>query len=352
MNLSDAIDAYLAHRQSRGLSRGSLRSHKGTLQLFLADCGNIETRRIKPQHLDVFWANRTTWGPATRNRAAHTLQAFFAWCRIRGHLPRDYDPMEGTRKERVTPRTRITIPQSEFETLLAKIEEPRKQITVALGFYLFLRVSDAQALRWQDVDLDAVDPKTGEPKPTIEVYRPKTRQIDTLPICRELHDHLRRWKMTYAAKVGRPVEPGWYLIPGMSSRGGQRGRKGVKGFVEMVERPYLPNVQANLAYVVRTFLQDNGYYQKQEGGHTLRRSGAIALYNQLTALGHDRAIRICQAMLGHSSVQTTEIYLRLDLDRKVRNDLLSGKRMFPEGGTATVIRLGGAAVGQEDARVV
>lgn len=343
MNLSDAIDAYLAHRQSRGLSAGSLRSHRGTLQLFLADVGNIETRRIKPQHLDAFWVNRTTWGPATRNRATHTLSAFFAWCRVRGHLPRDYDPMEGTRKERVAPRSRVIIPQAEFSSLLESITDPRKRIVIALGLYLFLRVSDAQALRWQDINFDEA---------TIEVYRPKTKQLDTLPVCDELMSELKRWRMTYSAKVGQQIQPGWYLVPGLSSKGGQRGRKGYRGFVENVERPYLPTVPANLGYVLRSVLTDAGYYQKQEGGHTLRRSGAIALYNQLTSLGHDRAIRICQAMLGHSSVQTTEVYLRLDLDRKVRNDLLAGKRMFPEEGTATVIRLGGTAVGQEDTRVV
>lgn len=341
-NLSDAIDAYLAHRQSRGLSAGSIRSQRGTLQLFLADVGNIETRRIKPQHLDTFWANRTTWGPGTRNRAAHTLNIFFSWCRIRGHLPRDFDPMEGTRKERVPPRSRVIIPQSEFEPFLDKIDDPRKRIVVALGLYLFLRVSDAQALRWQDVNFDEA---------TIEVYRPKTKQLDTLPICDELMHELKRWKLAYAAKVGEQIQPGWFLVPGMPARGGQRGAKGQKGFTEIIERPYLPTVKANLGYAVRTVLQAAGYYQQQEGGHTLRRSGAIALYNQLTSLGHDRAIRICQAMLGHSSVQTTEIYLRLDLDRKVRNDLLAGKRMFPEGGTASVIHIGGS-VGQEDARVV
>jgi integrase len=138
-------------------------------------------------------------------------------------------------------------------------------------------------------------------------------------------------------------------LPGLPAKGGQRGRKGIKGFVEVLERPYLPTTKANLGYAIRTILQAAGYYRPQEGGHTLRRSGATALYNQLSSVGHDRAIRICQAMLGHSSVQTTEIYLRLDLDRKVRNDLLAGKRMFPEEGTATVLRLGGTGIdGPED----
>jgi integrase len=340
MLLSDCIDNYLADRRSRGLAASTIRSQKGTLKLLLADAGNIETKRLKPQHLDAFWANRHTWGPATRNRAAHTLNIFFAWCRVRGYLPRDYDPMEGSRKERVPPRDRVLIPQSEFSILLEQCEDPRKRIAVALGLYLFLRVSDAEALRWQDVNFDTA---------TVEVYRPKTRTLDTLPICDELMAELRRWKLAYAARVGEPVQKGWFLIPGLPAKGGQRGRKGIKGFVEVLERPYLPTTKANLGYAIRTILQAAGYYRPQEGGHTLRRSGATALYNQLSSVGHDRAIRICQAMLGHSSVQTTEIYLRLDLDRKVRNDLLAGKRMFPEEGTATVLRLGGTGIdGPED----
>lgn len=352
MNLSDAIDNYLADRRARGLAPNTIRSQKGTLRLFLADVGNIDSRRIKPQHLDAFWANRTNWGPATRNRAAHTLSAFFAWCRVRGYLPRDYDPMEGSRKERIPPRDRIIIPQSEFGNFLDKIEDPRKRIAVALGLYLFVRISETEALRWQDFHLDDVDSQTGRPRPTVEVYRIKTRTVDTLPICRELHAELKRWRLAYAAKVGEPVQPGWYVIPGLPARGGQRGKKGVKGFVEVLERPYLPTVKSNLAYAMRTVLDAAGYYKKQEGGHTLRRSGATALYNQLSSVGHDRAIRICQAMLGHSSVQTTEVYLRLDLDRKVRNDLLAGRQMFPERGTATVLTLEGSTVGQEDARIV
>jgi integrase len=85
---------------------------------------------------------------------------------------------------------------------------------------------------------------------------------------------------------------------------------------------------------------------KGEGGHTLRRSGATALYNELSERGHDRAIRMCQAMLGHASIQTTEVYLALNLDRKARNDLLAGKRMFSVGGPAKVLSLEKAADGK------
>lgn len=342
-DLSDVIGQFLADRRARGLSRRTIVNEKQVLQLLLADVGNINTRRLRPQHMDLFWANRTTWSAGTMNRARHSLMGFFDWCHDRGHLSRDCNPMAGTRKIRVAPRDRIIIPQSEFENLLESVREPRGRICVALGLYLFLRISEIQHLRWQDVDMEGG---------TIQVFRPKTKTLDTLPLCDELLHELRRWKLAYAAKVGETPTPSWYLVPGLPPHGGLTGRKGTQGLIEVVPRPYQPMLESNLNYTMKTVLKDSGYYRPQEGGHTLRRSGAIALYNQLTSVGHDRAIRICQAMLGHASVQTTEGYLRLDLDRKVRNDLLAGKRMFPEGGTGTVIHLEGILDGQEDARVV
>lgn len=357
MNLNDAIDAYLANRLATGFAVGTVKAQKGHLKMFLADVGNIEVKRIKPQHLDIFWRNHGHWGAGTRNGAATNLRGFFAWCRIRGYMAKDFDPMEGTRKERVPPRSRVLIPQGDFETFLDGIKNPRAQIAAALGLYLFLRVSETSALRWQDFDLDAEDPETGEPKSTAEVYRTKTKTIDTLPVCRELLVRLRRWKLDYGAKVGEKVQPGWYVVPGVSRFGNNSGRPGVKGFCMVRERELLPTTRSNLTFILKQALKNAGYYDIQEGGHTLRRSGATALYNQLTSIGHDRSIRICQAMLGHTSVQTTEIYLRLDLDRKVRNELLAGQSMFPERGTASVINIGGRrkeAVndGQANARTV
>lgn len=344
-SLSEVIDLYLADRRARGFGAATIRSERHTLRLLLADIGNISPNRLRPQHLDIYWQKRTTWGPGSMNKARAQLSSFFGWCRIRGHMPRDLDPLAGSRKIRVPKRDRVLIPQAEFESFIEGTENPRTRIAVALGLYLFLRISETQVLRWRDLDLDAG---------VAQVVRLKTGTIDTLPICNELAAEIRRWRMTYAARVGQQPAAGWYVVPGHAPHGDAKGKKGHRGFYEMEPRPYLPDVRSTLSHAISDRLKEAGYYQLQEGGHTLRRSGATALYNQLTSVGHDRSIRICQAMLGHNSVQTTEIYLRLDLDRKVRNDLLAGKRMFPEVGTAQVLRLteGSAQRGQEDAGVV
>lgn len=330
MNLSDAIQQYLKDRQVKGMAAGSIRNDKYVLQLFLADVGNVQTQRLRPQHLDLFWSRRTGWGPGMMNRSRYNLSSFFKWCQARGHISRATDLLEGHRKIRVAPRSRVIIPQPQFEQLLDGIKNPRSRIAAAIGLYLFTRISETRALRWQDLNLDTA---------TAEVFREKTHTLDTLPICAELLRELRRWALTYAAEMGEPIKPGWFVVPKVvpAKRAGVKGQKGV--FETLTPAEMKPLEKAHLSHSITELLRDAGYYEPYEGGHTLRRSGAIALYNQLSSVGHDRAIRICQAMLGHASIQTTEIYLRLDLDRKVRNELLAGKPMFPEQEVAGVVDL-------------
>jgi integrase len=329
MNLSDAIDAFAANRQATGVAAGTRRNELAILRRLLADVGNVQVHNLKPQHIDTFWARRTTWGAGTKNRARSTLMIFFDWCRNRNYMPKDVDPVAGSRRIKVPPRDRIIIPQSEFTTILAERRNPRERIITALGLYLFLRLSETANLRWQDFNFDTN---------TVEVYRQKTLTIDTLPLCVELVEELRAWRRYYAVKVGEQVQGGWFVVPGLTPAR-RRGIPGQKGFAVADEVDYVPTRKGALGDTIARILTEAGYYKPMEGGHTLRRSGAVALYNQLTDVGHDRAIRVCQAMLGHSSIQTTEVYLRLDLDRKVRNDLLAGKPMFPEAIGGEVVPL-------------
>lgn len=344
MLLSDAIQAFGHDRRAKGIAPKTRANELQVLRLLLADVGNISVRSLKPQHTDIFWANRSGWAPGTLNRARGTLSIFFSWCRDRGYMNRDTDPLAGTRAFKVPPRTRALIPQSEFEAVIQRRKNPRTRVAFAIGLYTFARISEIEGLRWQDINLEAG---------VVEVFRQKTQTLDVLPICDELAEELRRWRLEYAAHMGEQVRPEWFVVPGTTPPRGT-STKGAKGFTAHRPRYYLPTKRADLSKVIKQGLVEDGYYVPYEGGHTLRRSGATALYNQLTYVGHDRAIRICQAMLGHSSVQTTEVYLRLDLDRKVRNDLLAGKPMFPARDAGTVVSLSGGSIddGSEDSRVV
>lgn len=332
MNLSEAIDLYIQDRRAKGAAKGTLRNQERYLRYLLAETGNINTKSLGPRHVDLFWVAHPDLSPGSKNNARSAMESFFKWCRARNHMARDTDPMEGVRKFKVAERHRTMVPQSEFSTLIESQRNPRYRIVLALGLYTFARASEMERLRWQD---DLGD--------RILITRGKTGTVDEIPVCSELRAELDRWRLAYAAKMGRPVEPGWLIIPAVS--GGEFGPGRQRSATE-----YNPTRRSHTGSVVRVVLERAGYYQAYEGAHTLRRSGARALYDQLSSVGHDRAIRIVQAMLGHSSIANTEIYLRLSLDRKVRDDLLSGKPMFPSMGGGEVIRFQERRDGQARAR--
>lgn len=342
MLLSDAIDQYAADRQAKGIKRSSLRSELVVLRYLLADVGNIHVNYLTPNHMDKFWFKRSgQWGPATFNRAKTQLNTFFKWCQVRGYMPRSTELLEGLRKRKVPVTMRQVIPQSRFEELLGASANERDRAVIALGLYLFTRVSETAALQWKNIDLD---------NQIVGVYRIKTDTYDDLPMCEELEQELRRWRLAYAAEAGEMPQPNWYVTPPFS---GTAFTAKTEGGVQLIKRGCLVPTRSHgvLARPIKLALAQLGVCDKYEGGHTLRRSGAIALYHQLSSVGHDRAIRMCQAMLGHASIQTTEIYLRLDLDRKARNDLLAGKRMFPEAKLADVVKLE-AGNGQRSDRAI
>jgi integrase len=69
----------------------------------------------------------------------------------------------------------------------------------------------------------------------------------------------------------------------------------------------------------------------REGVHTLRRSGARALYEELVAGDHearDEAIGMVQAMLHHKTRAQTEHYIGLEAAREKRDKVFKGKQMF------------------------
>jgi integrase len=337
MLLSEAVDRYLADRANKGYAPSTVRSDGRILRRLLADVGNIQVSSLTHQHMDLFWARRSNeWGPGTFNLARTIVGTFFKWCQTRGILSRSTDLLEGVRARKVPARSRLIVPSEEFPTLLDAADDPRDRAMIALGLYLFTRISETVNLKWKDIDFQ---------NHTVSVFRIKTQTLDVLPMCEELEHELKVWRLEYASLMGEVAKPGWTVVPPYANRHwvGVPGKRGV--LQPVGDRTLRPTgCLTSGTKIIQRVLEAAGYtFDKLEGGHTLRRSGATALYNELSARGHDKAIRMCQAMLGHASIQTTEVYLALSLDRKARNDLLAGKRMFAGSGQeAAVLELGAA----------
>lgn len=330
--LSDLVDEFVATLRSNAYAANTVRNHSRPARYLLAHVGNIQVRHITPRHIDSYLAKRKTdddLSAASLNVDLVGLRALFRHAVERRYLAPHQDPTQHRRNFREVPRDRLRLPAAEFPRLLDACEHPRDRIIVALGLYLFLRKSEIKALRVGDVDLA---------RGVVTVRVEKTKQLDHMPISAELDAELRRWLTWYAASIDRPLDQYDHLVPAKTPPLYLPGQRPYENFEEAKmqarlkpEKPCnrpeeaVHRVLTALGYPVRD--EDGG--SLREGVHTLRRSGARALFDRLVAEGYDYAIRTVQSMLHHKSIVVTEGYLGVRLDEKRRDEIVRGKPLFP-----------------------
>lgn len=323
IRLSAAIQEYREHMVAREMAPGTVRGRVSLLGMIKTDIGDIYVENLTPQHIDQVFAAHA-WGAKTRNVKLSQMRTFFEWCRTRRYLDRGEDPTVGWRNLTVpnTPRTRI--PVEEWPRLFAACTYPTETISLATGLFLFLRSSEQQGIQMKHIRLDE-----GE----IDIYRRKTRQWDTMPISAELDTYLRNYLTWYSQQVA--IEPEHYLIPPRIISTQERDPETNRLMPGTGTIDPTRNI-TKMHIVIQRILANAGYPTDKEGEHTLRRSGARALFDQLAQNGYDGALRRVQSMLGHATSLNTEIYLGLDLDRRLRNEDIAGQRMFPSLVTADI----------------
>jgi len=323
--LSPAVDAYLRHRRSQDYSKATLRHDQQVLKRFMAINGNIWCHAIKDTHTARHFEEVSkTRAPSSMRNDYATLQQFFKWCRHTGRMPVDSDPMFGRRQPKQIQRERNRIPVHEFGRLLdtAEKKEARDRALVAVLLYTLARDSEVTSLRIRDVDL------TGG---WIRAVIHKTKQEDALPICEELDAELRRWLTHYTSMVG-VLEPHHFLIPAR----GVHPVRGDNGRITHHASIYKPEKQIRAAgRIITPMLERFGFpiadhsgKPLNEGAHTIRRSGARALFDQLVDGGYDHSLRVVQSLLHHKSMSMTERYIGISADRRSRDDILRGHTMY------------------------
>jgi integrase len=234
-----------------------------------------------------------------------------------------------------------------FQALLDATETPRERMVIALGLYLFLRSSEMESLTLQDINL-----QDGE----IQVSIHKTVDADMMPISAELDYELRRYLTWYTEQMG-VLHPQWFLIPYAfqkpyrNTHGRFDGQQNVGR--EWVFKPTTASIR--LYEIVQKALESIGYETRSDSGkshgegvHTLRRSGARALFDDLRQQGYDGALQRVRSMLHHSSGAMTERYLGINMERRQRNDAIRGKKMFTLE-AENVIQIGGRNGGSANA---
>lgn len=342
--LSDVIEDFIGVMHSQGAARNTIRAARQTYDHLLAQVGNVQIKHLSDQHFDDFFAARMAKGdkPNTLNSRRTFLRNLVAYARRRKYI--SGDPVGHIKAFKVIDARKLRIPASDFGRVLDAASHPQDRIVVAMGLYLFVRSGEVRFPQIHHLNL-----ARGE----IEVWVEKVKKWDTMPICTELDTELRRWLTWYTEDQGRAIleDPecrDWFLVPTKARSTFKVLEPGKKAVPVMPETHLNPRRPISHPYhaVQRTLfnagyqLRDSAGESLREGGHTLRRSGARALFDHLAnQTGYDGAGRTVQSMLHHASFSTTETYLGLDLDYKRRDDLLRSKPMFGGVPAGNVIAL-------------
>lgn len=329
--LSPAIEDFAGHRASLGIAKTTLKSERVVLRKFLTITGNILVESVQEVHIDTYFTT------AARTRSARSLgvdttvlRTFFSWAERTKRLGRNGNPMAFRRPPKYAPREWRGITVSKVPALLDSAKSPRDRILLATACFLMGRSVEFQQLRISNVRLDTGD---------VSYQIPKTFKTDLLPISEEYDEELRRWLRAYTEECG-PLDPNWYLIPAQS-------QSRLQGYRLVAPQHLLPTRPVKSTHRIAQYaLEAVGYPVRDETGkllnegmHTIRRSMARALYEQLRDEGDPQPVETVRAMLNHSTEAQTRGYIGLQSEREHRDARIKGRAMFPSLRGSNVVRL-------------
>ena len=144
--MSNLTEQYLAWCQREGTPPNTIAARRRTLTS-LGDAG-VATR----EDVELWWDSRADLAKSTRANDLANLRTFYKWCRRWEH--RDDDPTLRLDSPKVSQGLPRPMSKHDLRRLLDALPDDLRR-AVALGAYAGLRVSEAAALHWQDVDLEA-----------------------------------------------------------------------------------------------------------------------------------------------------------------------------------------------------
>lgn len=318
--LSLAIEEYMAHLRAKGRAKNTVSCYQTLFNKALAVWGDMATDAVEPIHVDRLMA-AAGWGPSTQAQYVSQLRAFWKWLRACRYTWPDHDPT-GTWTGLKTPQTeRLRVPKHDFWNLLEAAKHPRDRAVVAISLFTFLRGSEIVSLRWQDVRFD---------EGIIKVKRHKTKTLDDLAISNELREELVAWLDWYRADQ-ETIRPEWFVTPAKGPDFYLQDPVTRRLTVDRAKPARLrPDVMLRKPYeCIKRSLAACGYETKQQGVHTIRRSGAYERFRVLSEQGTDMAIMEVASTLGHTDIRTSQRYIGWDMAKENRNANIAGHDMFP-----------------------
>lgn len=284
--LTPLLGEYRRFRKAHcGVSDRTLRRDIETADTFLALLRNrkrpIEQASLKD--VDVFVSKTATrWSMSTVADACSSLRAFLRFLHATGRLASDLAGGVMRPRFRLSQRPPRTLPWDGVRRILRSVEKKRSPgrrdfaIILLLATY-GLGAAEVLALRLDDIDW------TGS---TIRARRPKTQARIELPllpaVARALTDYLR-----------------WERPPA----------KGSTHLFLRKKMPYEPITSGAIRHRIRHWARLAGIPGKVLGAHAFRHSHATRQVDAGTN------IKVVSDILGHRSVSSTSVYVRVALKR-------------------------------------
>ena len=265
------VDQYVKAKMDRGeLNARSATVSRSRLRSFAAST-NARPSRVTRRTVEA-WMETPGLAPGYRRARLSTLRGFCQWCVLNGHMPKD--PTLGMKAPPVPRGLPRALPLDDSAKLVRACACPRTRLIVLLMLQEGLRRIEVSRILYSDLDMRrvtlSVRGKGGRGEPT-----------RTVPISDETAGALR----VYLEHV--PVTYGPLI---RSRRDPDRGL-----------------TAATISELVLAVMRDAGVKAHNGDGrsaHALRHTMATDMLDA----GAD--LRQVQAALGHSTVRTTEHYLR------------------------------------------
>jgi integrase len=277
VTLSRSIDLWLGELARAGRSEGTRESYRRYLHKFV---GQVERTRPDVRVSEVTandcrayldgWIGKA---PSTVCSIHSALNGLFSWLYMEGEI--EANPMiriQRPRRPKPGEVAVVIVTPADVDRIFAAAETWQEFLCVAVLAYTGARRNAASRLRWRDVDL-----AEGRMR-----LREKGGKVADVPMPYELLAIVR----AAVESEGVPCKPDDYVIPNRRSASVRRAERTNKIVYETIVKV------AERAGVRAT-------------AHALRRAFAVAF---LTS--HPGAIESLQALMNHSRVDTTQVYLR------------------------------------------
>ena len=287
--LEQFIVIYMPSRNFARKTREEYTRDVGELVAFLVQEGIEEWSQVGLQDLQAHLANLDALNlkASTRNRKTYAIKTFFNCIAENGYL--EDNPADRLIPPKIPSKEPRFLSAEEYNTLLAQITSARDRAIVTLFLQTGLRLSELAKLQMSDLQLPKRVTRDPENVGMVKVNR-KGSKVEYLPLNWKACDALAAWLRQHRNKYKEKATTTFV-------------------FLNKYGEPLSPR---SIQRMVKKYLKRAGI--EDATVHTLRHTMAT----HYAAKGGD--IKSIQEMLGHASLETTQIYV--SLAKKVQQQMV------------------------------